>query len=145
VNQVNAALDANSNAQAFADARAAASSDPLSYEPHFLLAQLYRSANDDAAARAELVRATQIQPQNPATWLQLGNLQLQTGDLPQAIASMNRVGLLDRTPDSTVRTAVSVIDRARAAITRAKAAAAKRSATPVSSRRRSRDRARASK
>jgi hypothetical protein len=144
-NQITAALNANSNAQAFADARAAASSDPLSYEPHFLLAQLYRSVNDEAAARAELVRATQIQPQNPITWLQLGNLQLQTGDLRQAIASMNRVGLLDRTPDSTVRTAVNVINHAQAAITQAKAAAAKRSATPVSSRRRSRGRAPASK
>jgi hypothetical protein len=145
VNQINAALDADSNAQAFADARAAASSDPLSYEPHFLLAQLYRSVNDDAAARAELVRATQIQPQNPITWLQLGNLQSQTGDWRQAITSMNRVGSLDRTPDSAVHTAVSVITQAQAAIARAKAAAAKRSAAPVSSRRRSRRRAQPAK
>ena len=143
--QLNAALDANSNTQALADAHAAASSDPLSYEPHFLLAQLYRSINDDAAARAELVRATQIQPQNPATWLQLGTLQLQTGDLRQAIVSMNRVGSLDRTPDSAVRTAVSVKNQAQAAIAQAKAAAAKRGAPPVRSRRRAHGRARPAK
>lgn len=131
VNQINAALDAKSNTQAFAEARAAASSDPLSYEPHFLLAQLYRSVNDDAAAQAELVRATQIQPQNPITWLQLGNLQSQTGDLRQAIASMSRVGSLDRTPDSAVRTAVVVIAQARTKITRATIARAKTSRAKI--------------
>ena len=145
VNQINAALDAKSNTQAFADARAAASSDPLSYEPHFLLAQLYRSVNDDAAAQAELVRATQIQSQNPITWLQLGNLQSQTGDLRQAIASMSRVGSLDRTPDSAVRTAVVVIAQARSKITQATIARATIARPKISRAKIARDKAAAAK
>ena len=59
---------------AFASARAAASRDPLSIEPLYMLSVLYQAANDARGARAELVKATQVQPENPQPWLWLGQL-----------------------------------------------------------------------
>ena len=78
-NQVNASVNAATNAQAFADARGAISSDPLALEPRFALAGLYQSVNDVPAARAELTDAVNTQPENPVTWAQLGSLELQAG------------------------------------------------------------------
>ena len=130
-NQVNASVNAATNAQAFADARAAISSDPLALEPRFALAGLYQSVNDVPAARAELTDAVNTQPENPATWAQLGGLELQAGEPQQALAALRHVVELDHTSDPTTRTAAAQITQAQAAIARAKAAAAKRSALSV--------------
>jgi hypothetical protein len=143
--QVNDSINAASNAQAFASARAAISSDPLALEPRFALAGLYQSVNDVPAARAELTDAVNTQPENPATWAHLGGLELQAGRPQQALAALRHVIELDHTPDSTTTTAAAQITQAQAAVAAAKAAAAKRSAARVSSRRRSRARAQAAK
>ncbi len=67
---------------AVADARSAASEDPVSIKPLFLLSQLYTDLRLPAAARAELSDAVHRQPANPQTWEQLGCYDLgrhQTG------------------------------------------------------------------
>jgi hypothetical protein len=137
-NEVSASINAASTAEAFADARAAASSDPLSPEPRELLASLYTSAHDVAAARAQLVKATQIQPQNPTTWQELGSMELQAGDPRRAIAAMQRVTALDHTPDLTVATAFAVLNSARARLATEAAARSR----PVRARRPARARGR---
>jgi hypothetical protein len=90
-----AASTASSNPQAFADARSAASSDPLAYEPLFELSALYQRIGDQVAARAELIRATRVQPENSATWLQLGSSALRTGDPATALRAMTRAYTLN--------------------------------------------------
>ena len=70
--EVNASLNADTNAQAFDQARAAVASDPLALQPRFVLASLYQSVNDIPAARAQLQHAVQTQPENPFAWAQLG-------------------------------------------------------------------------
>jgi len=103
------ALSAKTDSQAFADARSAATSDPLAYQPRFVLASLYQSLNDDASARAELVRATQIQPDNPVPWAQLSSFDLQTRRFQDAIADGAHVDALDFTPDANRETATVAI------------------------------------
>ncbi|MGA2009490.1 MAG: O-antigen ligase family protein [Solirubrobacteraceae bacterium] len=100
VQELAAAENANSNPQAFADARAAAHSDPLSYEPLFVLSGLYQHVGDPAAARHELVMATRVQPVNPATWYQLGAYDFAAGDHRDAAFEMARVLALDAVPDT---------------------------------------------
>jgi hypothetical protein len=68
---VTAAVQGN-GAVALTDARSAASENPVSVDPLFLLSQLYNALHDPSAARAELVQATSRQPSNPATWQELG-------------------------------------------------------------------------
>jgi hypothetical protein len=92
-----AAQNATNNPQAFADARSAASRDPLAYQPLALLAALYLRIGDRAAARAQYVRATQRQPENPMTWQLLGSFDLQTGDPQGALTALTRASALDRT------------------------------------------------
>jgi len=118
-----AALGSTSNAQAFHDARAAIDHDPLAYEPRFLLSSLYQSVKDVPAARAQLVKAAQVQPQNPLTWLSLGQLELLTGELKSASAAFQRVLTLDHTPDQTAHTATASIQEIRVHFQLAKAAA----------------------
>jgi hypothetical protein len=139
--QVNASVNAATNAEAFADARAAIGSDPLALEPRFALAGLYQSVNDVPAARAELIDAVDTQPENPATWAQLGTVELQAGQPQQALTALRHVIELDHIPDPTTITATAQITQAQTAIAQAQAAAAKRSAPPVIPRGRSRGRA----
>jgi len=120
-----AGTNAASNAVAFADARAAVSSDPLSDQPLNLLATLYEGVGDYPAARAELVKATGLLPDAPEPWLGLGGFELAHGQLHPAVTSMNRVLALDHSGDSWVITA-------RAAITQANARLAARTAKHAS-------------
>jgi hypothetical protein len=80
---------------AFADARAAASADPLALEPRFVLSALYQSARDDAAARAELVKAVQLQPENYESWYTLGSFDLANHQPRRALPSLERAHALD--------------------------------------------------
>jgi hypothetical protein len=57
---------------ALTDARSAASEDPVSIDPLFLLSRLYSELGASGLARHELVEATSRQPANPKTWEQLG-------------------------------------------------------------------------
>jgi hypothetical protein len=90
-----AAIGASTNPAAFADARSAAGSDPLAYQPLFELSALYQRIGDRAAARAELVHATQVQSQNPETWVQLGSFDLAAGKPRSALADLAVASVLD--------------------------------------------------
>lgn len=123
-----------STAAAFADARTAAGADPLSLQPLFELAALYQSIRDTPAARAELVRATQRQPDNADSWVSLARFDAQTGRPEAAIAEANRVLALDHTPDPNTQLANGLITQANAALAQRAAQRAAR----ASSRRRHR-------
>jgi O-antigen ligase/polysaccharide polymerase Wzy-like membrane protein len=96
----NAAVNKDFSA-AFADAHAAAGSDPLALEPLFVLSELYLSVRNRAAARAELVKAVQLQPENSQSWYQLGSFDLATGQVRRALPSLRRAFVLDPTVPQT--------------------------------------------
>jgi Flp pilus assembly protein TadD len=124
----------NQPSTAFASARAAASHDPLSLEPLYLLSVLYQDSHNSRAARAELVKATQLQPDNPQPWLWRGQLDLATGQPRDAIGALSHVLAL-YLPVAPTRVAASegiveaqaqLTQRATAARTRARHRARKR-------------------
>jgi hypothetical protein len=82
---------------AFSDARSAAGADPLALQPKFLLSALYAATGDQRRARAELVSAVHLQPDNPASWLELGTFDLQHHQPQLALASLRRAQTLDPT------------------------------------------------
>jgi O-antigen ligase len=83
------ALAARHPVAALADARSAAAIDPLSTEPLYTEWDIYSLVLDDpAAARAALQAAVELQPANPATWLQLGQYDLTIGQPREAIAAL---------------------------------------------------------
>jgi hypothetical protein len=84
-----AAAGGNS-ARAFSEARDAARIDPVAIEPLQILSSLYVGASDDAAARHELIEAARRQPENPQTWLWLGQFDLQHGHIRPAYESLLR-------------------------------------------------------
>jgi hypothetical protein len=110
---------------AFADARAAASRDPLSIEPLYMLSALYQDARDNASARAELVKATQIQPENPQSWLWLGELDFAAGRPRIAITDLQHALSLDLPDSLDTNTARAEIAQATALLAQRRAAAAK--------------------
>ena len=112
-----AAIDSPTYAQALGDARTAANSNPLSVAPLFLLSDLYAGLHEGAAARAQLVDATRLQPENPQTWWQLGTFDLHAGRPRPALAELRRVLTLDQAPlDTWRRQAAAEIPQAQAAI-----------------------------
>jgi hypothetical protein len=138
--QVDASVNAATNAQAFSDARAAAISDPLALEPRFVLAGLYQATNNIPAARAQLTDAVSIQPENPTTWEHLGAFELVSGEPRRGLATLSHVARLDHSPDVTTRNANAQI--AQAQTETAQTAAANRRAA-VKRRARSRGRGQA--
>jgi O-antigen ligase len=92
------AASENDPANAFVHARAAASADPLSLAPHYRLAALYQAIGQDGRARAEYVRVTQMQPDNPEPWVWLAAFYEQTGRPRLARAAAERVLALDHVP-----------------------------------------------
>jgi hypothetical protein len=89
------ALARGDTKSAFADARTAAARDPLSVEPLWALSDAYSAIGDERAAREQLVKAAQLQPQNPNTWLQLGTYDLQRAQPALARADFERALALD--------------------------------------------------
>lgn len=85
------ALQQGDTAGAFADARTAVTSNPLSAEPLFELSALYSATGEQAPARSELQRAIDLQPQNYNTWLQLGLFEIQQKQPRAALAALNHV------------------------------------------------------
>jgi cytochrome c-type biogenesis protein CcmH/NrfG len=128
----------NHPATAFASARAAASRDPLSVEPLYLLSDLYQANNDGRGARAELVKATQVQSENPRPWVLLGLLDFRGGRPADAIAAMKRVLALEHPSDTITLNALAVTSQARAQL--AQQRAARRSRARVNSAKRHRAR-----
>jgi cytochrome c-type biogenesis protein CcmH/NrfG len=80
---------------AIADATRAAAEDPVSVDPLFQLAAVYTAIHQAAAARTELLRAVARQPENPQTWLMLGEFDLGEHHPRIALRSLERARQLD--------------------------------------------------
>ena len=82
---------AGHTAAAAAQARRAHQLDPLAVDPMFTLALIEQQQGRAAAALATLEQAVRLQPQNYATYYQLGVMQLDVlGQRSQAAASLRR-------------------------------------------------------
>lgn len=90
-----AAMDRGAYVSAASRARAAHSLNSLAVEPLFTLglAESLRG-NADAAERA-YARAVRDQPKNPNTWFNLGDFEMQSGNLKSACAFLTRATELD--------------------------------------------------
>ena len=81
---------------AAASARRAQSLNPLSPEPLFARATIAGLAGDKRAAETFYEQATRLQPENPATWYELGLFrQLALGDQCSAYFALNAAYTLD--------------------------------------------------
>ena len=104
--QVTAAIGALTRGDApaaLADARGAAESDPLSLDPLWELSAIYSALGNSSSSRAELVKATQIQPANAQAWQQLGSFDLQGHHPKLATSELQRALQLDRTSTLTAQ------------------------------------------
>jgi hypothetical protein len=111
--QVSAAITALTQGDApaaLADAHGAADSDPVSVDPLWELSAIYSALRNQTSSRAELVKATQVQPSNAETWQQLGAFDLQAHRPRQALTELQTALRLDRTVPLTQQ----LIDQARA-------------------------------
>jgi hypothetical protein len=104
----------SSTAAAFPLAHSAASSDPLSIAPYPWLCSLEMDVHDRSAARAELVKANNLQPRNPVTWLNLGLFDFHHDQIARAQPEFQRALDLDLTPDTTRVTGISGVLQSRA-------------------------------
>jgi hypothetical protein len=114
--QVTAAINAITRGDAPAAltaARGAAGSDPVSVDPLWELSAIYSALGNQAASRAELVKATDVQPSNAQTWEQLGTYDLQAHHPKLAMPELQRALRLDRTSQITAQN----LAQARAEIT----------------------------
>jgi len=71
------ALANRNTATALADARTAANSDPLDYQPLWTEAAVYSRLGDRTAVIAAYRKAISVQPKNAQTWQKLGEYDLQ--------------------------------------------------------------------
>ena len=86
---------------ALSDARSAAAIDPVSVDPLWEQSAIYSGLGDPVAARRELVKAVSLQPDNPATWEQLGTYELYQQRQPgAALVTLEHARALDRTSAS---------------------------------------------
>ena len=90
-------LLAGRTAAALADAQTAVSADPVSADALWELSEIHVATGDLAAARADLVRATDRQPSNPETWQRLGEFDLRYKHPRVALAELNKALALDLT------------------------------------------------
>jgi hypothetical protein len=91
------AMSRGDAAAALADARSAADSDPVSIDPLLEESAIYSSLGNEPAARAELVQATSLQPDNPQTWVYLGSFDLQRHQARLAVGELQTAHRLDLT------------------------------------------------
>jgi O-antigen ligase/polysaccharide polymerase Wzy-like membrane protein len=124
--------------RAFASAHIAASRDPLALEPLYLLSELYQAANDTRGARAQLAKATQVQPDNPRPWVLLGLLDFHSGRRSDAINEMKRVLALEHPSDTNTLNADTVISQSEAQLAQQRAERRSRARANALKRRRSR-------
>ena len=95
-------------------ARRAQRLNPLAPEPLYARAAVATGAGDAAAAEALYVQATRLQPENPATWYELGLFRYIAGNLCGAYYALNAAYTLD--PKSSLFYEGSELDRARDAV-----------------------------
>lgn len=79
----------------------AATEDPVGIEPLLELAAIYEADRQPQRARAELVKATQRQSQNPSSWLELGHFDVSQGHPSVALEELYRAAQLDRSSYDT--------------------------------------------
>ena len=107
--------DAGHLAAAASSARRAQSLNPLSPEPLYARAEIASLAGDNAAAERFYEQATQLQPQNPDTWYQLGVFrQIALGNQCSAYDALNAAYTLD--PSSSLFAPGGALDTARDAV-----------------------------
>jgi tetratricopeptide (TPR) repeat protein len=98
-----AALERGDLAAARAGVAAARERNPLSAEPLFERAVVETRAGDLDAARSALAEAVRLQPDNPATWLQLAEFELFTLQRPDvALAAVRPALYLDPRSDPAI-------------------------------------------
>ena len=112
VRDVNPALERGDIDAARDAAERARSLDPLSLEPLFARARVEEEAGDEEAALAAYRRATEVQPENPVSWYELGLYEFHLGDRCSAYVHLNRAYTLD--PAGTQWTPDSELVQARA-------------------------------
>jgi Flp pilus assembly protein TadD len=93
---VNELLAGRTNA-ALADAQTAVSADPVSANALWELSEIHVATGDLTAARADLVRATSRQRDNPETWQRLGEFDLRYNHPRLAVAELAKAVGLDLT------------------------------------------------
>src|SRR5207248_1860635 len=92
-NAVSALVRGNAGG-ALTDGRSAMASNPLAVEPLFLLSKVYSAQGNQAQARTELVKATTVQPSNPAVWMELGSYDLAQHQPVPAVGELQHAQLL---------------------------------------------------
>lgn len=93
------ALSRGDAGTALRDGRAAVARNPLSAEPLWDLANILTAAGQLHAAHAELVKAVSVQPQNSATWRELGLYDLAHGQPHKALGVLRHaIGLYPADP-----------------------------------------------
>jgi predicted Zn-dependent protease len=80
---------------AYSDATAAKGYDPVSADPLLTLSAVYTAAGDPARARAELLSAVSLQPDNPDMWQALGDYDRGHRRPRAALAELKRALALD--------------------------------------------------
>lgn len=115
VDDAYAALVDAKPASAASDARDAAGLNPLSVDPIWALALAYASVSDVPDTVKQYERATQVQPENPDTWVALGKYELCHGDYRGAYTALNQAYTLDPYGEAT-GTKGGPLDQARAAV-----------------------------
>jgi cytochrome c-type biogenesis protein CcmH/NrfG len=108
------ALAASNPRGAASDARDAASLDPQSVQPIWALAAAYSFVGDRVNARKQYERATRLQPENPETWIALGQYELCFGDVFVAYRALNQAYTLD--PFGQAGIPGGLLDQARNAV-----------------------------
>jgi O-antigen ligase len=111
-NRTSDAYAAGSPSAAASDARDAADLDPFSLDAILALAFAYDWAGDSAGAIRQYQRATRLQPENPDTWVQLGEYELLRCNVFAAYRALNHAYTLD--PFGPAGIPGGPLDRARA-------------------------------
>lgn len=95
-------------------ARDASSLNPLSVQPIWALANAYASVQDTRDTVKQYERATRLQPENPDTWVSLGQYELCHGDVFVAYAALNHAYTLDPFGPAGIKN--GLLDQARTAV-----------------------------
>ena len=95
VREVAREIDRGDLSGALEAADRARSLDPLSVDPLFARARVEERRGDESAALAAYLEATQLQPENPETWFQLGLFEFDSGYRCSAYVHLNEAYTLD--------------------------------------------------
>jgi tetratricopeptide (TPR) repeat protein len=94
-NAATTALGQGDGTRALTDAQAAASEDPVAWQPLWYLSEIYSAFRNERQARTELLAGVNRQPDNAQTWYQLGEFELNHGQARAALAALQRAHQLD--------------------------------------------------